>query len=202
MFFHGRPAQIKHVELRSRVPQELLAAPEGNDQLESLYVKWGNYSDLSPLSGMTRLKSLSLGGASKVTDLSPLTDLTALESLAIDGAFWVKDPSPLSALTGLRELMYGSAYPGTDKTLSAPDLEWLRPLTNLTTLAMPGTRLTAADLSVIAELPRLSQLRLPLRPHYRKQVMDLSASSVAFAEVARAYEEFEAARRLRYSAPS
>lgn len=58
--------------------------------------------DLSPLSGLAALESLSLRDT-KVSDLSPLSRLTALKELQCQGSD-VSDLSPLSGLIALEKL--------------------------------------------------------------------------------------------------
>ena len=193
-FFREAPRQIRHLALRSRVPQELLSSLEGQTGLESLEIKWGDYCDLTPLSELSRLRSLALGGAVEVADLTPLTTLAGLGSLVVDQPFLVRDQSPISTLTGLRELVYGNAYPGSDKVVEIPGFAWLGPLTRLRSLRMPGTRPADPDLSVLAELPDLVHLGLPLRRSYRRQVAELAATNAAFGELALAYEGLDAMR--------
>lgn len=191
-FFEAGPTPIRQLSLRSRVPQTLLDSLAGQTQLESLDVKWGNYADLAALSGLTNLTSLALGGASRVTDLSPLASLSQLRALTVDQAFLVKDLSPLSELVSLRELAYGNCYLGSEKNVDFSDFEWTRPLANLETLHMPGSRSINADFSPLLELPNLVYFRPPLRRAYRKQVFEYAAHSKAFAGLAKEYEDYDA----------
>lgn len=193
-FFRDGRHPIRDLTFASRVPQELLSSLEGQTQLEAVRVKWGSYSDLTALSGMSRLRTLSLGGAIKVADLTPLEKLLALESLVVDQPFLARDLSPISSLTGLRELVYGNAHPGSDKVVDIADFRWVAPLLRLRILQMPGTRPADPDLSILAELPDLVHLGLPLRRSYRRQVSNLSATNAAFAELARAYAGLDAMR--------
>ena len=59
-------------------------------------------ADISPLSKLTALRSLSLAGTA-VTDLSPLASLTGLETLDIEGCR-IESIEPLLGLKGLRTL--------------------------------------------------------------------------------------------------
>ena len=59
-------------------------------------------TDLSPLTGMTKLTALDLNRTG-VTDLSPLAGLTGLEGLFLSST-GVTDLSPLAGLTGLKVL--------------------------------------------------------------------------------------------------
>lgn len=49
-------------------------------------MKWGPYADLEPLTNLSGLRELVLGGAAGVVDLVPVTRLIELEKLVVDGA--------------------------------------------------------------------------------------------------------------------
>ena len=68
-FFSAGPSPIRELEFSSRTPKRLFGALVGQTQLRSLNVKWGDYADLRPLTGMTQLRTLRLRGASAVEDL-------------------------------------------------------------------------------------------------------------------------------------
>lgn len=193
-FFAGGPTGVRHLNLVSRVPQELLDAVAGQTQLELLYVKMGPYASLEPLAQLTELRVLSLGGASKVEDLSPLAALAALHSLTIDQPFGVRDLRPLSAMRWLRELSYGNGYLGSDGVVDITDLQWVRALSSLRVLNLPGTRLPPEELAALTDLPMLTSLRIPLRRAYRKLVLEYAARNEAFAGVAKDYEGYDAFR--------
>lgn len=193
-FFANERTPIRRLSLSSRVPQRLLDSLAGQPQLEALDIKWGTYSDLSAVAGLPNLRRLTLGGARAVTDLTPLASLSKLRTLVVDGAFLVTDLTPLSSLGALRELICGNCSLGSDKTVEVRDLAWIRPMTNLRTLQMPGSRLSGADLSDLLTLPKLSQLNLPLRRAYKKQVFEFASRSRAFAGLARAYDQYDEMR--------
>ena len=92
----------------------------------------------------------------------------------------------------MTSLTFGNGYPGSDKSVVLPDLNWIRSLRELRTLALPGIRLLDPDLSPLLELPKLERLRLPLRRQFRKQVFDLAQKSSVFADVAEEYEALDA----------
>ena len=81
-------------------PQELLKALSRRATL--LNLPNTTISDLSPLAGLTGLRSLNLG-STPVIDLSPLAGLTGLRALDLWGAT-VTDLSLLAGLTGLQSL--------------------------------------------------------------------------------------------------
>lgn len=195
--FFRTPSPIRHLDLGSRVPQELLDAVGAQTQLVSLAVKWGPYSDLSAIDGLTALRELSLSGATRVTDLSPLSALPSLTSLALDGVTAVSDPSPLSRLTNLESLAYGNASNGSDALVKIDDLEWLRPLVSLRSVRLICVKLARPDLSPLLALPRLDNIGLSMRREFRQQVREFASQSRVFADL---HNDFES--RARFIAES
>lgn len=190
-FLSHTTTQLREIELASRTPQELLDALGGQTQLEVLSVKWGPYRELQALGRLAQLRTLRLRGATSVVVLDSLVDLVKLTTLTVSQAHRLATIEPLREMSGLEHLVFGNEHPGDDKPVSIPDLEWVRPLLNLRSLALPGTRMLTPDLSPILDLPNLKELRIPLRRAYRKQVLDFAQSHEVFADVAREYESFE-----------
>lgn len=186
--FLGTATCIRDLNLVSRVPQELLDAVAGQRPLAALAVKWGPYANVDSVLPLAELQELSLGGARAVRDLEPLVFLPRLRTLSVDQPFAVTTPEVLGRLPSLENLTFGNADPGSDRTLDLTDLEWIGQLRHLRTLHLPGTRLPVEQLPVLADLPNLVRLRIPLRPAYRAQVFELAPDNRAFAEVARQYE--------------
>lgn len=187
-FLSQRPSRIKDLSIWSRVKQEIVDALAGQTQLEILDLKWGSYTDLTPIGHLSKLTELRLGGAKKVQDLTPLAGLTSLRKLEVDEAHAVNDLSPLSNLTGLTSLTFGSAYPGSDKTVHIRNLDWIEPLVNLQDLRLPGTSLAGLDLAVFTRLPKLVTLSIPLRARHRAQIIALAEASEPFRELVTRYE--------------
>ncbi len=98
-------------------------------------------SDLTPLAGLTGLKSLNMDGLTGVSDLSPLASLTELETLALRGAAY--DPRAVSY----------------DVIGTASDLTPLAGLTKLKSLSLLGMQ-TARSLEPLAGLTALQELHL------------------------------------------
>ena len=61
-------------------------------------------SDLSPISELPYLTSLTLWGSRNLTDLSPLASIKSLKSLGLNGSHGIIDLTPLSELTYLTKL--------------------------------------------------------------------------------------------------
>ncbi len=116
------------------------------------YVNSNHISDFSPLSGLTNLRRLDLGGNS-ISDLSALSGaisrLTRLERLDLDNNS-ISDVSPLSGLTNLRQLWLFRN--------SISDLSPLSGLTNLERLILFSNNIS--DISALSGLTRLERLDL------------------------------------------
>jgi hypothetical protein len=107
-----------------------------------------NFSNLTPLAGLSALQSLSLD-STQVADLAPLEGLSALQSLSLDGT-QVTDLAPLAGLSALQHLLL-------DGTQVA-DLAPLAGLRALQELYLNNTQV--ADLAALAGLSALQHLRL------------------------------------------
>ncbi|MPN19096.1 Internalin-A [bioreactor metagenome] len=80
-----------------------LSAVSGMQNLISLTVFNGDQAlDLTPLAGLTHLQALTLRN-NKITDVSPLAALKSLTYLDLEGND-ISDVSPLAGLTGLNRL--------------------------------------------------------------------------------------------------
>ncbi len=104
--------------------------------------------DLSPLAGLTSLRTLLLSGTA-VRDLSPLSGLSSLEQLWLDG----NDMSDISALAGLGSLIY--LHLGDNQIA---DISALAGLSKLRRLWLPNNMV--ADVSALAGLRALTRLDL------------------------------------------
>ena len=116
------------------------------------YVNSNHISDFSPLSSLTNLRRLALGGNS-ISDLSALfgaiSGLTNLERLYLDNNS-ISDVSALSGLPNLRQLWLFRN--------SISDLSPLSGLTNLERLYLYNNNIS--DISALSGLTRLEQLDL------------------------------------------
>ncbi len=196
-FFASTPTNIRHLDLVSRVPQELLDAVAGQTNLRSIDVKWGRYHDISPLSELRLLERVSLGGASQLASLAPLSSLSVLSALTVSHAYQLDDITALSDLRSLRALRFGNSSLGSDRSVVIADLLWVPGLSELRTLDLPGTRILNPDLTPILALENLETLGLPLRRSYRKQIFEFAERSAVFARLAAEYEAYEAWRKAR-----
>ena len=121
----------------------------GQARVDNKVVNSNAISDIAPLSGLTKLRTLNLS-RNKVSDLSPLSDLTNLRSLNLSVNRIISDLAPLSGLTKLRTLNLF--------TNKISDIAPLSGLTALRTLSL--TRNTISDVSALSGLTDLKRLTL------------------------------------------
>ena len=108
-------------------------------------------SDLTPISGLTQLESLSIGGiGNHVSDLSPIANLTNIKALDLGGSP-ITDLSPIANFTQLEFINFDDSVPLTDISVLA-DKEHLR------AVFMWGVPFV--DMSPLANLPNIEILNL------------------------------------------
>ena len=108
------------------------------------WINSNSVSDLSPLSGLTKLTELWLQ-RNAISDISAVARLTNLKMLGLNGNL-VSDISPVTELTNLTELYL------SDNHIS--DISPVAGLTNLTSLDLDGNSIT--NISAIAGLTKLT----------------------------------------------
>ena len=107
-----------------------------------------NISDFSPLSNLTKLRTLDLAGTG-ISDITLLSNLTSLTLLNL-GSNAISDIAPLSGLTSLERLyLYNT---------SISDLSVLSRLTSLRSLSLSSNNIS--DVSTLSSLTNLRLLRL------------------------------------------
>ena len=72
--------------------------------LQFLYVDDTRATDMSPLTGCSALRHLTIKGATQATSLDWIRDLPQLDSLLIENFKKITDISPIAAMTSLRAL--------------------------------------------------------------------------------------------------
>lgn len=117
-------------------------------------------SDISPLSGLSKLEELHLIG-NKISDVSPLSELTNLKKLYI-GFNEITDIEPLSQLNNLvaLDLTYNQIN----------DIQPLSELNKLHTLSLGNNEIS--DISILSGLTNLERLAL-----YSNEITDINALS-------------------------
>ncbi len=118
-------------------------------------------ADLISLKEMTNLTSLSLKDNPQITDLSPLSGLTSLKTLELQNT-GASDLSPLSSLTGLTELRIANPDVSDLTPLSS-----LTELTTLYLDDGDLFSSAITDLSPLAGLKKLQVLCIPPMPNYK-----------------------------------
>ena len=136
-----------------------VSALSGLTRLRSLYLD-GTNVDMSTLSGLTYLRSLYLGD-NNISDISALSGLTHLRSLHLAGNN-ISDISALSGLTHLSWLNLGSN--------NISDISALSGLTNLTSLNLGSNNIS--DISGLSGSTNLTSLNLG-----SNNISDISALS-------------------------
>ena len=134
-------------------------------------VNSNSISDLSPLSGLTKLTELNLF-RNTIADLSPLSNLTELIELDLSGNVYISDLSPLSGLTGMRTLqLYSNNISDLSPLSSLTDLRWLGVSNNLiwdiaplsSLIELRGVSLSnnaVSDLSPLSSLTKLGRVHI------------------------------------------
>jgi len=153
-FFASGPSAIQDLEFTSRTPKRLFASLRAQTQLRRLAVKWGDYSDLTVLGGLSGLRELSLRGASSVTSVEALGGLVTLERLAIESLKAVRDLSPLGRLTNLTWLELGGDWM-SPRIAHVDSIGFLRSLTSLEEVRLHTMIVDDLDYSPLLDLPRL-----------------------------------------------
>ena len=132
----------------------------GLTKLRSLYLGGSNISDISTVAGLTNLRTLGLGN-NNISDISAVVGLTNLTSLNLGG----NNISNISAVADLTSL--------TDLNLdnnNVSDISAVVGLTNLTSLNLGGN--SVSDISAVAGLTQLTRLTL-----WGNNISDISAVS-------------------------
>jgi hypothetical protein len=171
-FLSGGPSSVAELHFVSRTPKRLFAALRGQTQLQRLFVKWGDYDDLSSLQDMHSLRVLRLGGASSVRDLSPLSSLSRLSHLEIESIRHAHDLSPLASLVALRQLEFGGDWKGPRRA-HIDSIGWLPRLQGLEHLLIHTLIVDDLDYSPVLRLPHLRAVRVMAARGMRPPIEEL-----------------------------
>jgi hypothetical protein len=170
--FAAGPTAVTDLAFITRTPKRLFASLRGQTQLRSLGVKWGDYDDLSPLTGMHELQELWLGGASSVRTLAPLGEMPQLRHLAVESLRHVRDLSPLGSLTQLRSLLVGGDWIAP-RTVHVDSVAFLRNLPRLERLVLHTMIVDDLDYSPLLDLDNLKEVRVMPTKGMRPSHQDL-----------------------------
>jgi len=158
-FFASGPSPIRDLRFVSRTPRRLFEALRGQTQLEALAVKWGDYADLTPVAGMSRLRKLHLSGASSVEDLQPLAGLPRVGDLLIEGLRRVRDLSPIGEMSGVKELELGGDWMAP-RVVHVESFGFLRKMPQLRSLLLHSIAADDLDYAPVLALPNLTSVRV------------------------------------------
>lgn len=125
--------------------------------LRSLVLHKKKNTDLTPLSSLTRLEHLTLGGPD-ITSLKPITTLRRLDTLALTDLTKLTNIDEIAVLDHLRWLLIGGGM------WSKHHLESLKPLASLTNLEcflLISTHVKDGSLEPLTTLSRLRYLGIP-----------------------------------------
>ena len=125
-----------------------ISALSGLTKLTTLKLYHNNVRNISALSGLTKLATLGLSG-NAITDISALSGLTKLTTLGL-GDNWITDISALSGLTKLTRLYLWEN--------NVSDISALSGLTKLTTLDLEANNV--GNISALSGLTKLTNLYL------------------------------------------
>ncbi|GAA2074033.1 hypothetical protein [Microbacterium hatanonis] len=168
--FFRQPSPIKHLTLWCRVTDEILEGISTQTQLETLTLHWGPYTELSHFLALTRLRELTLGGASAITDLNPVAQLRGLTHLSVENARKLRDYTPLGQLTGLRYLSVDRGITGS--RADAESIDFVRDLPNLRTLYW-DPRVAPGDYSALLSLTEATEVHVSPSKGMTPSIADL-----------------------------
>ena len=159
--------RLQRVALGHYRPDDLTALA-GIDALTSISMK--DRPQIRSLAGLGQLPDLThvgIYGASRLDDIADLRGRDRIQSLALQACPRLGTAEDLDGCLGLRKLNLAE---GAELDTCGP----LGGLTALQELYLYGTtRFVDGDLTPIAELPHLAELRMQNRRHYRPSVKDI-----------------------------
>lgn len=162
--------RLQRTALGSYQPADLTPLA-GLDALNSISMKdRPRIRSLAGLGQLPNLTHLGIYSAARLEDVADLRGRQRIESLYLQGCPRLGTTEDLDGCTGLRKLNLAE---GADLDTCTP----LGALTALEELYLYGTtRFTDGDLSPIAELPHLTELRMQNRRHYRPSVKTIQGT--------------------------
>lgn len=157
-FFTAGATAVQEISFASRTPKRLFDSLRSQTQLISLLVKWGDYVDLSVLTGMSNLRALVLNGASNVESVEPLCELSSLELLHIDSLRRVSDLSAIGALSSVSDLSIGGDWMNP-RNAHIRSIAFLKEMPQLRHLVLHTVIVDDQDYSPLLCLPNLQNVR-------------------------------------------
>lgn len=156
--------------LRSYQPTDLTPLAAMSRLVELVMKDRPRLRSLAGLSALPELRVLGIFLAKDLSDIEDLTGRSAIEDLALESCRKLTRLDALAGCSGLRRLNLSECG-------DLDSLGPLRGLTNLEHLSLYGsTTIADDDLSPLATLPRLRELRMQSRRSYRPSVKEIQAS--------------------------
>lgn len=152
-------SKVRVLWFHSKVTQELFEAACRMEELEGLYIKWSSIKNLAPITGLSSLTHLHIGGAPSAEPIEALCDLRTLIDLELHNVPAAGDISFLERMPQLRSLEL--AGDGNSlKSLRIESFGPLKALSKLERLAISTATVTDESLEAIGHLPRLKYLMI------------------------------------------
>jgi hypothetical protein len=174
-FFSAGPSPIRELQFVSRTPKRLFSALGGQTQLVRLKIKWGDYQDLTPLTAMSNLTTLHLGGASSVESIEPLAILTNVEELSLESIRHTHDVSALARMRSLTRLELGGDWM-SPRIAHIDSIAFLRQMPQLRRLVLHSLIVDDLDYSPLLDLPNLEMVRVMKARGMRPTIEQLQSS--------------------------
>ncbi|MGL3806156.1 hypothetical protein ACSYDW_08675 [Paeniglutamicibacter sp. R2-26] len=172
-FFESGPTPLKRLDFTTRTPRRLFETLKHQTQLEDLRLKWGDYSDLSPIATLPNLHTLKFQSAPAVKSVEPLTGNSTIRTLQIHGLRDAHDMSPLGTMTSLRNLHLGGD--GNSLRVAHIDsLEFIYNLPQLEELMLQGLIVDSKDYSPLLSLKNLKLSWVMASRGMRPKIEELS----------------------------
>jgi hypothetical protein len=130
LFRNGQPP-IEKLWVGTRISQEIVAAISCLDRLDTLYIKWGVYTDISGFANLAHLEHLRLGGGASLKSIDAVFALKRLKTFASDRLYEIHDYSRLGELQNLEDLAILGDGLASMKKVRIDSLQFLESLPRL-----------------------------------------------------------------------
>ena len=147
-FLTSHPEEFHTLHFNTRVPQHLFDAVCAQRNLTELRCKWGPYTDLSGLRGLSQLEYLYLGSGASVQNLSPIPELENLHVLYVENFRKISDYSLLAQLSNLEQLVISGPDLGN---ITIGNLDFVCTMLHLRSIWLPNVilHLTSAERNLL-----------------------------------------------------
>lgn len=173
--------------------QQLLDALQFQPQITDLFIAYGskNYSDLTVLGQLPRLRKLEIEGFPEGASLEGLTHSESLKELKVFSRKSV-DFAPLPRIKSLEKLEIGTGVdPAFERTVKVPDFKFLSGMTQLKHLYIIALVPEDKDLSPLMNLTALETGWYSWFRGQKPSVEELSKVNPVFARVYAGYLDYK-----------